>query len=140
MTKGLVISMTLLFLFMLARIMVKKRILLSKLCVIGKESPEKTEELVNLAKTIFYNGILSTSLNFDDGRLYSLSIQLRENQYEMVKISTEKIIITCSSETPEPVIFQNGLSELGATVYIFLVLILIFIFIALIFKLIFLLF
>lgn len=135
MLKGLVVTVILVLLviiFITAKIMVKKRIWLARRCIIGKDSPEKLEELKNLAKSMFTNGTFSMPADFNDAETYEFSIELTKRKHEitMVKIKTEKSIVTCSSENPEPFVFYNGLSERGATIFVFVGLLSILTFIA----------
>ena len=135
MLNGLVVTVIfvlLVIIFIIARAMVKKRIWLARRCVIGKDSPEKLEELKNLAKSMFTNGTLSMPADFNDAETYELSIELTKRKHEItrVRIKSEKTIVTCSSEEPEPYVFHNGLSERGATIYVFVSLLSILLFIA----------
>lgn len=131
-----VIIVLLVVIFMIARMLVKKNLWLARRCVIGKDSPEKVEALKKLAKS-FINGTFSMLADLNNAEAYELSIELKKQKHEIkrVRIKTEKTIVTCSSEYPEPFVHHNGFSELGATFFVFIGLLAILLYFAMFFLL-----
>ena len=83
---------------------VKKRILWGKNILIGKDSPQKIEEMKNLAKKIYETPVITAN---DEKEDYDFIIEYKKGKVDSVKISSECTTITYRKDDSEPFNVEN---------------------------------
>ncbi len=83
---------------------VKKRILWGKNMLIGRDSPEKIEEMKNLAKKIYETPVITVN---DEKEDYVFLIGYKNGKVDSVKISSERTTIIYRKNDSEPFTIEN---------------------------------
>ena len=95
----------------IANRMVKKRNMLAKRCVIGRDSPETIDSLTRVAAEVLSRAVVS---NEDD---ITIEITQKNDEIAKVKVENEKTIVILRKDGEKDVI-NKGFSEKGATFYL----------------------